>query len=1042
MIRFFAHHPTAANLLMIALMALGFMALPDLKRETMPDFSEDRVQVTVVYPGAAAQDIEEAVARRLEDAIDGIDFVDEVRTESREGVCIATADMTEGGDIQVLLDDIRTEVDAITDWPDLVEKPVIVQVGRVDPVLSVAVTGAATEPDLKAYCEELKERLQNEAGVRLIEIRGFSDHQYRVEISAFTLAQFGVSAQRVAEVLASQSIDLPAGLVETPQGDILLRFTDERRTVQQLEQLILVADPLGGTIRLGDVARITDRFERAEDSIYFNGKRAGVLAISKTKSQDALDVAAEVLAYLEVEKKRAPPNIEFTITEDVTSIVEDRLEMLLRNGWQGLLLVFVVMALFFNLRFSFWVAAGLPVSFLGAFYLLPILGVSINMISMVALLLALGLLMDDAIVLAENIAAHFQRGKKPMKAVVDGVNEVRNGVISSFLTTVCVFGPLIGVTGSLGKVLKVMPIVLITVLAVSLIEAFLILPHHLGHGPRAANVTKRNRFRRMFDSGIDFLRDRMLGPSVDFAVRWRYLTVGVTVMALLFSFAQIAGGVLKISAFPDIDGDVIEARILLPQGTPLERTREVTTRVTEALGRVNDEFQPRQPGQKPLVRSVQVAFNRNMDAFEEGPHVATVIADLLPAEERDAALADVLRRWGEETGVVADVIALKFKQPSFGPAGQPLELRLKGGDLSELKAASQDLQVWLGGFRGVVDLDDDLRPGKTEVRLRLSPGALGLGLDARSVAGQLRAAFFGSTAREMQVGRESIEVDVRLDEEDRSTLAGLDEFRVTLPSGALVPLPVVADAEIGRSFARIARVDGQRTVTVRGDVDRDLANVEELLATMRKTFVPEFEKKHPTVRISQEGEAKESAETNASIIAAFSMGLLGVFILLSFQFRSWIEPAIVMVAIPLALIGVIWGHILLGYDLTMPSIFGFVSLAGVVVNDSILLVSFAKNRLAEGLTFEAAARQASRERFRAVLLTSLTTVAGLTPLLLEKSLQAQFLIPLAAAIVFGMMASTLLVLIVIPSMYAILGDWGLARTHEDDAAHRPEGAGA
>ena len=1031
MIRFFAAHPTAANLLMVSLMTLGILALPGLKRETMPDWSEDAVQVTVAYPGASAEDVEEAVARRLEDAIDGIDYVDEVRTESRENVCIATAEMVEGGDIQVFLDDIRTEVEAIDDFPDLVEKPIIEQVGRVDPVVSVAVTGIESEPDLKAYCEQLKERMQQEAGVRLIEVRGFSDHQFRVEVSAFTLALFGISAQRVAEVLAAQSIDLPAGLLTTPDGDLLLRFTDERKSVHQLEDLILVADPAGGIIRLGEIARITDRFENDEDRVFFNGKRAGVLAISKTKSQDALDVKSEVDAFLAREKERAPPSITFTLTEDVTSVVSDRLDMLVRNGWQGLLLVFFVMALFFNLRFSFWVAMGLPVAFLGAFWLLPQIGVSINMISMVSLLLALGLLMDDAIVLAENIAAHFQKGKKPLQAVVDGVNEVKGGVFSSFLTTLCVFGPLIFVTGSLGKVLRVLPIVLIVVLAVSLIEAFLILPHHLGHGPRAANVTRRNRFRRSFDAAIDWLRERSMGPAVDWGVRWRYLVFGGTLLVLLVSVGQIAGGRLKIAAFPAIDGDVIQARILLPQGTPLAETQEVTARVVAALKRVDKEFQPRQPGGAALVKSVQVAYNRNPDAFETGPHVATVIADLLSAEVRDAPLADVLRRWREETGVPPDVISLTFKQPSFGPAGQPLEIRLSGGDLQELKAASAELQEWLGGFRGVVDLDDDLRPGKPEVRMTLSPGALGLGLDARAVASQLRAAFFGVTAREMQVGSESIEVDVRLGEADRSSLGGLDNFRVTLPNGELVPLPVVVDTQLDRSYARIARVDGRRTVTVRGDVDRESANVEELLGALRRSFAPGFEERHPGVRLSMEGESAESRETNRSILSAFAVGLMGVFVLLSFQFRSWIEPLIVMIAIPLALIGVIWGHILLGYDLTMPSIFGFVSLAGVVVNDSILLVTFTKNRIADGLEVPAAAAQASRERFRAILLTSLTTIAGLTPLLLEKSLQAQFLIPLAASIVFGMMASTVLVLLVVPCMYSILGDFGLVQPHPE-----------
>lgn len=1025
MIRFFAGHPTAANLLMIGLMALGVMALPGLRRETMPDWSEDAVQVTVVYPGASAEDVEDAVARRVEDALDGLDFVKEVRTESREGVCIAVAEMEEEGDIKVLLDDVRTEVDAIDNFPELVEKPVIVQLGRQDPVLSLAVTGADTDTDLKVYCEDLKERLQQEAGVRLVTIRGFSDHQFRVEIPAYTLALYGVSARRVADVLASQSIDLPAGLLTAPGGDVLLRFADERRTVSQLEDLILVADPDGGIIRLGDIATITDRFELDEERIYFNGRRAGVLAIAKTKTQDTLSVNERVRSFLARERERAPAGIEFAVTEDVSSIVADRLAMLIRNAWQGLVLVFVTMALFFNLRFAFWVAMGLPVSFLGAFFLFPQIGMSINMISMVGLLLAIGLLMDDAIVLAENIAVHRQRGKRALAAVVDGVLEVKNGVISSFATTICIFGPLAFVTGSLGKVLRVLPVVLIVVLAFSLIEAFLVLPCHLSHTLRHIDPARPGRFRRRFDGMIDWLRDRTLGPTVGWVVRWRYLCVGLAMMVLLASIALVAGGVLKVSAFPDIDGDVLESRILLPQGTPLAETEQVTRRVTTALEHVDREFAPRQPDGRALVRNVQVAFNRNPDAYESGPHVASVIADLLPAEVRDAPLSDVQRRWREETGVVPGALGLKFKQPAFGPAGNPLEIRLYGPDLEELKRASVELGDWLAGFRGVVDLSDDLRPGKPEVRLRLKPGALGLGLDARTVAGQLRAAFFGTTAREMQVGRESYEIDVRLAAEDRSTLAALDDFRVTLPDGELVPLSVVAERTADRGFARIARIEGRRAVTLMGDVDRRLINVEELLAEFESTYLEGFLDRHPGVKVSLKGEAAESAETNRSIQAAFLSGLLGIFILLSFQFRSWLEPLIVMVTIPLSLIGVIWGHLLMGFDLTMPSIFGFVSLAGVVVNDSILLVSFAKARRREGLDIATAAARASRERFRAVLLTSLTTIAGLTPLLLERSLQAQFLIPLAASIVFGLLTSTALVLLVIPCLYAILGDFGL-----------------
>ena len=1022
MIRYFAAHPTAANLLMVLFLALGIMSLSGLRRETMPDYTRSRIQVMVAYPGASAEDVEEAIARRLEDALDSIDFVKEVKTESREGVCLAIAEMEEGGDIQVFLDDVRTGIDAIDDFPEIAEKPVIVQLDRVDPVVSIAVTAAATEPDLKEYCEQLKEKIQLHAGVRLVTLEGFSDHQFRVEIPAFSLALHGVSADQVAEVLKRQSIDLPSGLVQAPDGDVLLRFKDERRTVQELEDLILVADIKGGMIRLGDIAEITDRFELEEERIEFNGRRAGILTVAKTKTQDVLSVYESVRNFLDEERERAPRGVEFAITRDVSSIVEDRLQMLVRNGWQGLVLVFVVMALFFNLRFSFWVAWGLPVAFLGAFVLLPQFGMSINMITMVGLLLALGLLMDDAIVLAENIAAHRQKGAGPLAAVVNGVTEVRNGVLSSFLTTVCVFGPLAFVEGQLGKVLRVMPVVLILVLAISLIEAFLILPHHLSHALVHIDPKKPGRFRRRFDGFIDGWRDRFLGPAVDWVVKYRYLSVGVTIMVLLLSVAQVVGGNLKVSAFPDIDGDVIEVRLLLPQGTPLKKTEEAAQRIVEALKAVNREFAPRQPKGKQLVRNIQVAYNRNPDAFESGPHVASVIADLLSAEERDAPLDEVLRSWREKTGSITGVLSLKFKQPAFGPAGQPLELRLYGDDLEELKRASGELQDWLSGFRGVVDLSDDLRPGKPEVRMRLKPGALGLGLDAATVSNQLRAAFFGTTAREMQVGRESYEVDVRLARADRSTLKALDDFRVTLPDGGLVPLPVVVDRELGRGFARIARIDGRRAVTIQGDVDRKFVNVEELLRELRQNYLPQFEKRHPSVSLAVEGEAQESAETNASVMRAFMMGLLGVFVLLSFQFKSWIEPALVMVTIPLSLIGVIWGHLLMGYDLTMPSIFGFVSLAGVVVNDSILLVGFAKARRRDGLGIVEAATLASRQRFRAVLLTSLTTIAGLTPLLLEKSLQAQFLIPLAAAIVFGLLASTVLVLLIIPCLYAILGD--------------------
>jgi len=1023
MIRFFASHPTAANLLMVALVAIGLLSVGNLRRETFPHFAARKVEVRVVYPGAAAEEVEDAICRRIEDALERVDDSEEMISEAREGVGLVVVEMASTGDLQVFLDDIRSEIDAIDDWPALAEAPVIVERGRTDRVISVGVTANATVPDLKALCENLEVRMRRETGVGLVELRGFSDHQLRVELSMQALQQHGLSVADVAAVVQGQSVDLPAGTITTRENEILVRFVDERRTPADLAELVIVAVPGAGEIRLGDLGSVTDRFELDEAKILLDGRRAGVLEVHKSRSEDTLRVRDAVAAFVDRERQRLPATVELTLIEDMSSIVRDRLQMLTVNGIQGLVLVFITMALFFSFRFSFWVAMGLPVSFLGGLWAMGVLDQSINMVSMVGLLLALGLLMDDAIVLAENIAAQRQRGKAPLEAVVDGVAQVRNGVISSFLTTVCIFGPLLFVEGQMGRVLRVMPVVLILVLAVSLIEAFLILPNHLSHTlERMGPDAKRGRIRRAVDGSIDWLRERVLGPAVDFCVSYRYLTVGLALGILVFSLAQVASGRLKRAAFPEIDGDVIEARLLLPQGTPLGRTDDVVARITDALGRVDERFRPRQPGGAALVQHVQVAFNVNRDAFESGPHVATVTADLLAAETRDARIDEIFAAWREEIGAVPGVIALQFKEPAIGPAGLAIEIRLLGDDLVLLKAASTDLMEWLNGFPGVLDLTDDLRPGKREVRLRLQEGATGLGLSAGEIARQLRAAFQGITASEIQVGREAYEIDVRLAEQDRSSLADLETFRVVLPGGERVPLVQVARFDEGRGPARIAHVDGQRAVTIQGDIDRSKLNAEELTATLKAKFMPGFRERHPDVELVLAGEAKESKTTGSSITRALMIGLLGVFFILSFQFRSWIEPLMVMVAIPFSLVGVIWGHLALGLDLTLPSIFGFVSLAGVVVNDSILLVVFIKMRRAEGVDRLDAARQAGRDRFRAVLLTSLTTIAGLLPLLAERSLQAQILIPLAASIVFGLLASTVLVLLVLPAMYSILGD--------------------
>ena len=1036
MIRYFAAHPTAANLLMVLFLLLGAAALPDIRRETLPAFGAGAVEVRIAYPGAGAREVEDAICLPVEESLDDVNDVDEIRCDAREGAATTTVYMVEGADIDRFVADLRTEIEAIAHFPERAEEPRIRQTGRTDHVISILVSGPMDAASLKAYAEDIKARLQALDDVSFVTVEGFSDHQLRVHVPALILHQYGVSLAELAEVIARQSVSVPAGTIETRHQDILLRFHDERSGVRELEDLVVLASEDGGAIRLGDIASVSDRFEREEDRIVLDGMRAARLNIAKIREEDVIRAVQAVKRFVGEERRRAPPGVTLVLTRDVSSIVSDRLSMLMRNGLQGIVLVFVTLWLFFRLRFAFWVVVGLPVSFLGGFYFMELIGYSINMITMVALLISLGLLMDDAIVISENVASHLQRGRGALEAAVEGTREVAPGVAMSFATTFAVFGPLAFLAGDLGLVLRVLPVVLILVLAVSYVEAFLILPHHLAHSfARGAGAS--SRFRAAFEQGIEWLRQRVVERLVDAALRWRYLFAGAVAALFIVSLAMIAGGRIAFQAFPDLEGDVVEARVLLPQGTPLRRTESIVEVVVEALDRVNDALSRQEREGQRVVRSVSVRYSRHPDAPESGPHVATITGDLLTAEERSARVDDVLARWREETGAIPDVLDLSFGGPVLGPAGRAFLFRLQGEDLAALDGAAHELIAWLEGYRGTRNLMSDLRPGKPERRIRLRADALSLGVDSTTVASQLQAAFFGTTAYEVQAGVEALEIDIRLARGDRDGFEDLENFRVTLPDGALVPLGALATIEAGRGANRIHRIDGRRTVTVLGDVDRRVANALAIVSDTKRRFLPELRERYPSVSVAIQGESAGAGETGASLAKGFLLGLLGVFILLSFQFRSYVEPVVVMCVIPLTLIGVVWGHLLMGFALSMPSVMGMAALSGVVVNDSIMLVLFLRRRVSEGLPVIRAAGRASRDRFRAVLLTSLTTIAGLTPLLFEGSLQAQVLRPLVASVVFGLLATTLLVLFVVPVLYKIFDDFGWSVRRRERREPRP-----
>jgi len=1030
MIRYFAQHPTISNILMMAIIAIGLTSLKSLNKESFPLLKPSKVQVTVAYPGASPGDVEDGICNPLEDATDGISFLKEQDCDARDNLAIFTLEMQEQGNIRTFADDIKTEIDAIQNFPDNIEEPVIKQLGRTNAVANIALTSdKLTLSELKALAEYYRDRLIAMPEVPIVTLDGFSTHQLQVLIHPDTQKKYNLSVQEIADLIAAQALELPAGILEATEASYQITFDNVRKTIDELSELVILNTAEGGEIRLGDIATIVDRFEDPEERIELNGRPAALLKVSKNTIDDTLKVADALIDFVAAENRILPESTRLTIMNDTSTSVRDRLQLLLTNGWQGLILATLALLLFFTWRYTFWIALGLPISFLGGIAMMVVFGISINMISMVALLMAIGILMDDAIVLSENIDHEYRTGKSPLDAAVDGTRKVFRGVFSSYLTSAFLFGSLLMMKGDLGQILGVLPVVLLSVLTISLIEAFLILPHHLKQSLVHAHDREPAKWRQKFESRFSRLRDKV-ADAAEAAMRFRYLTVGAALVMLVLSVGIMVTGIVKFKAFPDLEGQNVEARVLLPQGTPLAETERVMGILRRALDKTDETLSRNE--KEPLVQNIQLSYGEHGDVPENGAHLATLSVDLLNTEERNTQMIEFIRLWQENTGDIPSVLNIQYKEPKIGPAGRAIHIRLSGHDLDELSRASWEVQNRLRGYAGVMNLLDDLRPGKPQYSIRLKPGALAAGVDSRRIATQLRSAYMDVKIDEIYQGREAYEIIARLDNLPRQELFDFDNFTVFSKTGQAIPLSSVAYITEVREFSRIGHINHRRTVNIYGDVDADIANTSEVILSLQKNL-NDFEKRYPDIRIDYKGEVENGAETKSSILTGFALGVFGVFLLLSLQFGNYREPVIVMINIPLALIGAIWGHLIMGLDFTLPSMIGFVSLAGVVVNDSILLVEFVKYRVAEGMLFHDAAKQAVYDRFRAIFLTSVTTIAGMTPLLFETSTQALILVPLVTSIVFGMLTSTVLIMLVLPAMYAILEDMGLVKLTAGEA---------
>ncbi|MGD8242937.1 MAG: efflux RND transporter permease subunit, partial [Desulfobacterales bacterium] len=906
--------------------------------------------------------------------------------------------------------------------PDEAEKPVIREITRRREVIDLAVYGDAPEATIKNLAERIRDDITNLPGVTLADIEGVRDAEIHIEISEDTLRRYGLTLGRVADLVRQGSLDLPAGSVKTAGGEILIRTKGRRYYAEDYGDIAIITRPDGSKIRLSDLALLKDGFEEEDRFARFQGQPAALINVYRVADQNALEVARAVKAYAERIRPSLPDGIDISLRRDRSKILRSRIELLTRNMLIGLLLVGIMLGLFLNVRLALWVMLGIPISFAFGLLLLPRLDVSINMISLFAFIMVLGIVVDDAIIVGENVFRHFEGGAKPMAGAVGGTLEVGRPVIFAVLTTIVAFWPLLLAGGVMGKFMRNIPIVVIAVLLGSLVESLLILPSHLMHSRRALALNSTGQMKEKRASRwLKYLVNGPYARLVDFCVRWRYATLALGVAVILLAAGLWQGGWIKFTFMPKVEGDTIRAYITMPVGTPVSQTLQVVSRMEQDALAVFEEYEAQRPEEAPpLLEHIMIQIGRHSGAT--GGHLGQIRIQLLEGEQREVSTFDITRAWRARIGTVPEAESVAFRS-SLHRSGNPVEVHLSLDDNEQLVQAAEELKTALAGIPGVFDIEDSFLQGKQEMQLKLKPAASSLGLTLNDLARQVRHAFYGAEALRLQRDKEEIKVKVRYPESERRSLGSVEDMYIRTSDGSEVPFRQVAEVLMQEGYAKIERAQRLRIIKVMADVDEDLANANEIRMRLEKGFLPELVNRFPGLRFTIEGEGKEQRESLADVRKGFFIALFGIYALLAIPFRSFSQPLIVMAAIPFGIVGAITGHLIMGFNLSIISIFGIVGLSGVVVNDSLVLIDRANQLRREGYSAHDAIVRAGCIRFRAILLTSLTTFAGLTPMLLEKSIQAQFLIPMAVSLGFGVLFATAITLLLIPSGYMILEDF-------------------
>ncbi|GAA4649219.1 efflux RND transporter permease subunit [Kistimonas scapharcae] len=1026
-IAWFTRNPVAANLLMLIIVVAGIAAAFSIKKRTFPDFEINKIQVVIDYPGASPGDVEQGISIRVEEALNGIAGIKDIESIAREGSGVTIIDVESGFEVDDILTDVEQAVDGITGLPEETEKPVISKVenDRMNNVIWLSVYGDASAYSLHQVAVRVRDDLLALPEVSKVKVFGDDDLIVAIEVSEHTLREYRLTFAEIAQAVRGDSVDIAAGSVETPDGDIVLRTRGQAWSPTDYARIILRSNPDGSRLRLGDIADIREEFDSDDSLSLFNGKPSISLNVLSAGDGDDIASSAAVAQWVDEHRDQLPQGVAVAVWGDSAYYLQGRLDMMLENMLAGAVLVFLVLSLFLRIRVAFWVIIGIPVSFLGAIWLMPVgpFPVFVNLISLFAFILVLGIVVDDAIIIGESVFTEIGQQGHTIDNVIVGVNRVVVPAMFGVLTTIAAFAPVLTVGGQAGPFFESIGVVVILCLLFSLVESKLILPAHLAHMKRLPAVGDEkgwiSRLQDRFNKSLLSFVAGIYRPLLERAVIHRYATIALFVGLLMLTMGAMKGGLVRFVFFPEVPSDFLEVTVKMNPGTAPEVRNQTLEKLQVAIRALDSDYREEHPDSFGLLKHVLI--------FTNGDTVGQVVVEMTKAEGRTLDAYEIADLWRQRVGDLPGIRVLDIKAGENAGGGKPLFFQLNGDNYPQLQAAARELEQYLRMTDGVHSIENSFESGRDEIILSLKPGARALGLSLADLGGQIRQGFYGEEVERFQRYSDEIRVLLRYPEDERKTLAQLECVRIRTANGDAVPLEEVAELERGQGYASIRRLDGKRSIAVSADVDTSRLEPTTVIDDINNVFMPEMLKRYPGIEHGLEGASLEEQKTLSKLSQAGLLALFMIYALIAIPLRSYTQPFIIMSIIPFGLIGAVFGHGVLGLNLSMLSIYGLIALAGVLVNDSLILVDFINRGREAGMRLRDAVLQAGENRFRAIILTSLTTFLGLVPILLEKSLQAQFVIPMAVSLGFGILFATVITLFLIPALYMMLDDLAAIR---------------